>query len=704
MKSLRLIAALVVACMTAAGQSAVALKSYKDIKYPPLRTMPVPHPQRFELSNGMVVFLLEDHELPSIGAAAMIRAGGRYVPQEKAGLGGITGRVMRSGGTATRKGEEIDRMLDRMGASVETSVGADSASAGMSVLKEDIDKVLPVFADVLRNPAFPQDKIELAKTEVRDAISRRNETSGAIINREFYRLIYGKDSPYARQPEYATVASITRDDLVHFHKQYFQPENVILGVWGDFNAAEMKAKLEKELGSWPKGGNPKPAVPAVAADAKSRTGIWVINKDDVNQSEIRIGALGGKLNDQDYAANLVAAEILGGGFASRLFNRVRTREGLAYSTYAHWAATYDHPGTYWVAAGTKSESTPSAIKAMREEIARLGESEVTDKEMQVAKDSILKGQAFDFDSTQKIVARLVTYEYYGYPQDFLQQTQARIRQVTKADVARVARQYWRPDNLAVVVVGKTSEFGQPLGTDVKTIDITIPQPERPKISQATPQTLDKGKALLLKMTAAHGAAAVADVKDFVVKGSTIMHTPNGAMTLANESSYRMPEQMAQKLNTPMGEMLMVYDGQKMWMKTPQGVQDAPAQAVADARDTVFRETIHLLANAPKLSAQYVGPTKAGDKAAEEILVTDETKRQVRLLIDPQSGILLGKRYAGRMAAGAGDLEEIYTDYKEFNGVKLPVATVVTQNGAKRAEAKIEEVKFNAGVPGSLFTK
>ena len=223
------VAALAASSLLAQGVRPAA--SYKDLKYPPLNKVKVPEPVRFELANGMKVFLVEDHELPTVGVSALVRGGSRWVPANKAGLASIAGSVMRTGGSVTRNGDALDEELDRMGASVETGMGRDSGGASVSVLKGDIDKGLAILADILQHPAFPQDKIELAKIAERDGISRRNDDPMGIARREFNRLVYGKDSPYARQTEYDTIASITRDDLVAFHKQFFQPENVILGAW-----------------------------------------------------------------------------------------------------------------------------------------------------------------------------------------------------------------------------------------------------------------------------------------------------------------------------------------------------------------------------------------------------------------------------------------------------------------------------------------
>jgi len=173
-----------------------------------------------------------------------------------------------------------------MGARVDTWISGDSGGAQISALKNNADRALTILADILQHPAFPQDKIDLAKIAERDNIARRNDEPMGIAGREFNRVIYGKDSPYIRQTEYDTVAAITRDDLVSFHERYYQPENVILGAWGDFNSGDMRAKIEKAFGGWDRGGHPRPEVPPVDPEARNRAGIYAINKDDVNQSTV----------------------------------------------------------------------------------------------------------------------------------------------------------------------------------------------------------------------------------------------------------------------------------------------------------------------------------------------------------------------------------------------------------------------------------
>ena len=467
--------------------------SYRELHYPPINDLKVPEPVRFELPNGLVVYLIEDHELPKVSLQVIVRAGAREEPAEKTGLAAITGMVMRTGGSASRSGDQLDDELDHLGASIETNIDTDSGGVYATMLKEDLDRGIAIVADLLQHPAFPADKLELAKIQLRDSIARRNDEPSGIAFREFSKILYGKDSPYARQAEYATIEAITRDDLVAFHARFFQPENVILGVAGDFDTAGLRPKIEMALGGWARGGRPNPGVPLVGPRAQTHLGgtalgapkakpreVYSVVKTDMQQSWVLMGMLGGRRDDPDYHALQVMNEILGGGFSSRLFSNVRSAQGLAYSVFSGWNAEWDHNGTFYAGGSSKPETTLGIYRAILAEVKRMAEGGATDDEVARAKDSILKGFAFEFDHTHKIISRLMAYEYYGYPKDYLQQYHTRIKQVTKDDVARVARKYLTPDNFAVLFSGN-GQYEAPLASlgAVTPIDITIPPPKHP---------------------------------------------------------------------------------------------------------------------------------------------------------------------------------------------------------------------------------
>ena len=465
-------------CLAAPSCMQKYARHYKELEYPKLGDVRIPEVQRVTLANGMRLFLLEDHELPLIRVSARIRVGSIYEPADKIGLAAITGTVMRTGGTTSKTGDEIDEELEAIAASVETGIGLNSGSASMSVLTEDVDTGLSILADVLMNPAFREDKIQLAKILHRSAIARRNDDVGSIAYREYQKLIYGPDSVYARHTEYATIGNISRDDLVAFHTRYYHPNNVMLAVWGDFDARKMIKKIDKAFKGWKKVDVQLPTVPEVRYEYRPTAN--VIRKDDVNQSNIYLGHIGGLRNDPDYFALIVMNRVLGSSFTGRLFKNVRSREGLAYSVRGNYSANYDFPGVFYVGCQTKSQSTVYAIRAMTEEVKKMTESEVTDEELALAKESYLNSFVFNFDTKREIVGRLMTYEYFGYPADFLQKTRENIEKVTKADVLRVAREHLRPDNIQILAVGRPQDFDEPLSVlgKLREIDITIPPPAK----------------------------------------------------------------------------------------------------------------------------------------------------------------------------------------------------------------------------------
>jgi zinc protease len=448
---------------------------WQQIPIPKLPAFHPAQPNRIELPNGMVIFLQEDHELPIIDGTARIRGGERSAPATKTGLMDVYGEAWRTGGTKTQTGDQLDDFLEQRAAKVETGGGIDSTSVSWSCLKGDFDDVFRVFEDLLKNPEFRADKIEIAQKGMYDAISRRNDDPAQIAGREAAKLAYGANNPYARSPEYATVAAIKRQDLVEWHGRHVHPNNIILGVVGDFDSAKMEARLREAFATWPKGA--AASDPEIKPDP-AKPGYYEVDKTDVNQSNIQLVALGITRKNPDYYATSVFNEAFGGGFSSRLFNDIRTTKGLAYAVGGGVGAGWDHPGILRMMVRTKSITTVESIQAIDDELDALPKRPIDDAEIKRAKDAILNSFVFRFDSPEKVLQEKMAYEFYGYPLDFLENFQKEIEKVTKEDVARVAAKYIHRDQMAVLVVGNTKEFDKPLSSlgTAKKLDITIPPP------------------------------------------------------------------------------------------------------------------------------------------------------------------------------------------------------------------------------------
>ncbi len=447
-----------------------------QLKSQKLRDIEIPKIQRVTLDNGMQLFVVEDRQLPVIKIQAMIRTGSIYDPADKIGLAAVTAKVMRTGGTAAKTGDEIDRLLENAAATVETRVEQNCGYADLWSIKEKFDTVLPILADVLMNPAFRQDKIELAKIEFRTEIAQRNDDLHTISSREFKKLIYGPNSVWARQTEYDTIDGISREDLIAFHKKFYHPNNVMLSVCGDFNASEMIKKIQAAFKDWQKTDMQLPQVPKVQYEYRQTVNL--IRKKDINQTAVYLGHIDGLRSDPDFYALVVMNRVLGEGFTSRLFKNVRSRQGLAYDVYGAYRADYDHPGIFYVGCQTKSATTVRAIRAMMEQVKSMTEGEVTDEELAIAKESYLNSYVFNFDTRDKIVNRMMTFEYFGYPADFLQKTKENIEKVSKKDVLQVAKKHLRPDKMQILAIGRPQDFNEPLSVlgQVREIDINIPAP------------------------------------------------------------------------------------------------------------------------------------------------------------------------------------------------------------------------------------
>jgi zinc protease len=684
------------AAAAAAGRTAArpaAVPSYKDLKFPPLGPIRIPKVATFTLPNGMKLYLLEDHELPIIHGVARVRTGNLFDPADKIGLATMTGMVIRTGGTTTKTGEQLDAQLEDIAASVESDIGETNGSVSFSALKENTDEVLGVFKDVLTAPEFRPEKITLARTQLRGAIARRNDDAHDVAEREFADIVYGKDTPYGWDIEYATVDRITRADLQDFYKRYFFPANIVLGVWGDFDTADMKARIEKLFSDWTVEQPPVPEFPKVAG--KPAPGIYLAVKKDVTQTFFSIGQLGGEFKDKDYPALVIMADILGGGFRSRLVERVRTKMGDAYDIGADWDANYDHPGLFEISGGTKSLSTVETFQAIQEEVDRIRTSEVTEEELKTAKDTALNSLVFAYDTRAKTLGRMLTYEYYGYPLDFIEQYQKALEAVTRADVLRVAKEHLNPAAFITVAVGNPDDFGRPLdklGSPVHTIDLTIPQ-EKLEAANGDAASLEKGKQLLTRaQQAVGGAGPLAAVKDYIQSFEFQIEPSAGGMLVKETDRWIAPSYFRQDTVLPSGKIAAFCDGKVGWIAAPQGRGPLAGAQLKQVQGDLFRLYFRLL-----LSDRIEGRTvNALDDNTIEI--ADAAGQTARLEFDAETRLPQRALYEVARAGGPPiPVEEAWSDFQEIAGVKVPYRIAVMQGGRKYAEVTVTDFKVNSGI-------
>jgi zinc protease len=676
--------------LLAQAQQAVPPASWKALKFPPLREIAIPKVEEVTLPNGMKLYLLEDHELPLVRGLALVRTGNLFDPAEKVGLATITGETIRSGGTTAKSGDQIDEELENIAATVESQIGESFGSISFSTLKERTDEVLNTFRDVLTAPAFREDKIEFTKTALRGGIARRNDDAHGISQREFTNITYGRNSPYGWEMQYSTLDNIKRDDVVGFYKRYYFPANIILAIHGDFSAPEMKAKIEKLLGNWSSQQPPVPAFPKV--NNAPKPGIYVASKTEVTQTNFALGHLGGELKDKDYPALEVMADILGGGFKSRLFQRVRTQLGYAYEVGADWGASYDHPGLFVISGSTKSATTADTLAAIQGEVQRIRTAPVTAEELDTAKQTVINSFVFNFETPSKTLNRLLTYRYFGYPDDFIFRYQKAVAAVTESDILRVAKQYVDPSKFVIVAAGNPKQFGKPLSTlnlPVSEIDLTIPEAKVPKAA-ADAGSIARGKTILAKARQAMGGEKLISVKDLTQTATVQIDRAAGGLKVTQTGQWLAPAYFRQENVLPVGKVTTYSDGKTGWSATPQGVMPAPEVQLHQIAFETFRLWFSLM-QSDQNPERTVSET--GDGKVE---VSDKNGHTVTLTFDPKTGLPATETYT---PAGNpnGAIEEVYYNWEETGGVKLPRKITLNQGGKHFGDVSVVSAAINQGL-------
>ncbi|MGM0586868.1 MAG: M16 family metallopeptidase [Bacteroidota bacterium] len=667
-------------------------KRYDELDFPELGEFAKPEITTFTTDNGVEFYLVEDHELPLVDLRVLVRTGGVLVPNQKAGLTSILGSAMRSGGTEQHPSDQLNEMLEDRAARMETYAGFTSAGASMNVLKDDFDALLPVFIDLLENPTFPEDKIELAKKQVKTSISRRNDNPQQIAFREFERLIYGEDSKYGRLTEYSTVDNITRDDLMNFHKEHFNGENMMVAVIGDFDTEEMKAKLSEQFSTLPEGDETKLEFPEVNYDFEQT--INLIDKPDVNQSVVLMGHVGGMRDNPDYAALQVMNNVLSGGFSGRLMQKVRTDMGLAYAVFGSYGSNSFYPGQFYTGVMTKSTTTAEAIDAIIAEVKLLQNEPITEKELSDTKDRILNSVVFEYDSKEKVLNEHVSNIYRGMDPNTFDQYIENVKKVTIADVQRVAKEYLQPEQMQMLVVGNKEEIGDQLNKygQVNEIDITIPEPGAG--SDVDMGDMAKGEELLGNMKQAI-ASNPQEIKTLTTSGSQTVSTPMGEQTMDSETTIKFEEDyLSQSVNTPNGKITFELEGNSGKMVMMGQERPLPPARIKQMKANVNRSYISIARTADKIDAGFVGmETFEGEEYAKLVLDMDKT---VTMLVDTETNLPRLMRYQ-RFDAQSGkqvQVEEQYTDWQKVDGIQYAYTTLTYQDGQEAGKSSVDEVKVN----------
>lgn len=427
----------------------------EKLTYPPLRFQP-PRAEKIVLPNGIVVFVLENHELPIVNLFAMIKGGSFFDPIGKEGLAELTTMVLRIGGTSSRTGEQIDASMERWGMTFEISTKQEEISISFSSLSHHFAQGMEIIADLLQNPAFPQDKIAIALSQKKERLRRLTDDPEQYAFLKFNQVIYRSD-PRGRIPTFKSLENITRNDLVMFHRLYFRPTNIFFAITGAVTKEDVINLFKRDFNAW-QGSQTKELIPPPPLPP---TGIFSLSHK-TPQSVIITGRPAPPKKSPDYYPFVVLDFILGsGGFRSRIFQEIRTNQGLAYSAGSFYRARVEH-GLFGTYAMTKAGSTGTVLQYFIDLPKNVKNHPITEEEILWAKNSLINRFIHNFDTPEQIVRQELALAFDNLPYEFLSQYPQKIRAVTLNEVNRIVKKYLSSTEVAILVLGNEEDYDRPL--------------------------------------------------------------------------------------------------------------------------------------------------------------------------------------------------------------------------------------------------
>lgn len=706
----------------------------RDVNFPPyeIRTLP----------NGLQVVAVLHHEQPVVSMRMIVRAGSSLDPKDKLGVAEITASLLTQG-TEGRTATQINEAVDFMGAAMGSGAGTDLTFLNMIVMKDSFATGLQILSDMARKPTLAQEEIERQRQQMLSGLQVSLDDPGFIANAVFDRLVYGFH-PYG-MPETgtpATLAAITRDDIVAFHRRNFVPNNTILAVVGDVTADEAFSGVQKVFGDWTRGEvSSEPFMPP--PDPTRR--VVIVNKPDAVQTEVRVGHLGIKRNHPDYMAVNLAIRILGGEGANRLHQVLRTQRALTYGAQADFH-TLKEGGDVEASTNTRSDATTEVLRLMVDEFWRLQRERVRERELADAKAYITGSFPLTIETPDAIATQVLNVLFYGLPVEDLQNYRDRVNAVTVDDIERVAKTYLRPDRLSVVLVGNASVFASQLkgigftafeSIDMPEVDLTRAdlkrvagvgapaggagrlglgrqqraayQRERGVAPRApsTGETEGGASALLARVIAAKGGVeTLRGIKTITAVTDAEIPSRSGQARATTTTYLSYPDRVRVETELPDGTVVQVFNGQRAWIKDPRGVHDVPERAVQDLVGGLKRDTVAALLAAldGKVRARLLPDVKEeSGRRYHALELSGNGLEPMVLYIDPDTGLVAKQTYVAGGLGGAL-IEESFRNYKPVDGVQVAFSASVRRGGVSMIERTVRELRINHPLDASLFAR
>ena len=695
----------------------------------PAREVSFPPYQMKTLANGLQVIAVSHHEQPAVSLRLIVRAGGAQDPSARPGVAYLAASLLDQGTTA-RTAEQIATTIDSIGGAIGTGATSDLTSIHAAVMKDSLGVALDLVADLARHPAFAPEEIERQRQQIVSGLKVSYDDPDYLAGVVFDRLVYGFH-PYGKPDSGtpASIAAVTREDLLGFHRRWFGPNNAILAIVGDVSADEAFAGAERAFGGWPR--IELPAVPVSEPPPPTRR-VVIVDRPGAVQTEIRVGNIGLPRRHKDYLALDIATKILGGEGGNRLHRVLRSERGLTYGASADLHALKD-TGNLVADTDTRSEKTGEALRLMVDEIARLQRQRVEPRELSDAQEYLTGSFPLTIETPGAIALQVLNAVFYGLDLNELQTYRERVNRVTVDDIQRVAQQYLHPDRLSIVLVGDAAVIRKQLAgvgfEEVETIavgdlDLAAPDLRRRAVpaasgiapiamrrqaapAAAAPPATDADALVARAVAAKGGASRLRSVRTLRVQAVTTVEARGSRTEFPATTSIRYPGGFRSDSQLPGGRLIQVFNAGVAWFQDAGGVHDAPAGMAEQMRAAVQRDSVMLLLALAdgELIARRLPDTADGGRTLAVLEVALPGTPAVTLLLDPATALIIKARY--RVPGTAGEdvtAEETYSDYRDVQGLKVAFATSVRREGAPPLARSVRTCEVNVPLDATLFVK
>jgi zinc protease len=688
----------------------------EPIQLPPIKTV--------TLENGLKVIVIEQPSLPIVQFSLRVRAGAIHEPTDRTGLATFTAMMLRQG-TTNRTADQISEAIDFVGGSLGASADVERTDVTARVLKKDFQVGLDLLADIVQNPNFPEKEMGIVRNQLLASVRGMRDDPSELASAHLDFALFGTIHPLGRSMSEQSVNAITRDDLVTFHGIYYRPNNAVLAVAGDVKADEVIAAVKKAFGSWQKGDIP----PAPLPEPVKLKGYKVrfVHKPGQTQTHIEIGHFGLAVTDPDYIPTVLANYVLGGGaFSSRLLQIIRSKAGKTYSIFSYFPS-YSFPGYFRISTFTRNDQAFETLQLVLDEFKKFKENGITQEELQAAQDNIAGSYILRLETLSGLTTTILNNDFYGFSMDRSRNWRKLVRSVTLEQANKAIKDRFDPENLAIVLLsdvkileGRTELLpGLPIES-VGVVDWLEPVTARAKpyaeflAALAAPkgptqlewkaQITPEAKALLERAFAAQGGfERVAQIRDIYSKARGSVFRGGREVQREEETWIKLPNKVKATLKSPGLDVVLVYDGNRVWAQIGGQVRDMTAQLLASIRDSIELDTLLFLWNIAREGYKFevIRKDHAEGREVQILRMTNEQGKSADFYIDIERAVPLKVITLDEEGKQA---EKLLGDYRQVEGFWIPFLQKTLVDKELVSSLEIIEFKINTGVGDEQFEK